>query len=300
MIKFRNVTKEIDKEIILKNINLTIHKGSIYGLLGSNGAGKTTILKLLAGIYKQNRGDIVVDSHHVFENLEVKKRMFFIPDYPSFLPQYTLNQMALFYKERYKSWNDEIYQTISNLLELKRNKKIHSFSKGVQRQVAFCLAFATMPEILILDEPFDGLDPIMRTKMKNIIIQEVAGREMTVVISSHNLDEIEDLCDHVSIIHKGECMVENDLDELKADYHKIQVAYKENKIEEIIASFPLVHFEKRGSISLLIIKGNIDLLLSELEKKNPLILDILPLSLEEIFTYQMGEMNYAIQNITIS
>ncbi|RVT58325.1 ABC transporter ATP-binding protein [Niallia taxi] len=296
MIQLKQVVKRMNKDVILDKMSLNIQKGSIYGLLGSNGAGKTTILKLLAGIYKQNEGTVTVEEQAVFENSKLKSRMFFIADYPSFLPHYTTKQMALFYKELYPSWNGELFKKIGKQLDINENKKIHHFSKGVQRQIAFWLAFATEPEYLILDEPFDGLDPVIRSNVKKLIVQQVAEREMTVIISSHNLSEVEDLCDHISIIHKGKCLIENDIDEIKLDFHKIQVAFPEaNTIEQLKKSLSMVHFEQRGSVSMFIVKGEKDDIIKQIDQFNPLLLDILALTLEEIFIYQMEELDYAIK-----
>ncbi len=300
MIQLKQVVKRMDKDIILDHMSLNIRKGSIYGLLGSNGAGKTTILKMIAGIYKQEAGTVTVEGEKVFENTSLKQKMFFIADYPSFLPHYTTKQMAYFYKEQYSNWSDELFNKMGDQLGIDKNKKIHHFSKGVQRQIAFWLAFSTQPEILILDEPFDGLDPVIRSKVKKLIVNQVAENEMTVIISSHNLSEVEDLCDHISIIHKGKCLVENDIDDIKLDYHKIQVAFSEQgTVEQLKDSLDIVHLEQRGSVSMLIVKGDRETIMKQIELLSPLLLDILPLTLEEIFIYQMEELDYAIKETFI-
>ncbi|MGP7815677.1 ABC transporter ATP-binding protein [Niallia sp. 01092] len=300
MIKFQNVSRTIEKEPILENVSLTVNKGSIYGLLGSNGAGKTTILKLLAGILKQDSGKITVESQEVYENINTKRTLFFLPDFPTFFPQYTLNQMAKFYKEVYPSWSDIRFNELAKLFKLDKNKKLHTYSKGLQRQAAFWLAFAATPELLILDEPFDGLDPVIRTKVKNLIVQEVAEREMTVIVSSHNLREVEDICDHVSIIHEGKCILEKDIDDLKSDVHKIQIAFKTGTDPIWKEKLNPLYVEQRGSVVMLIVKGNKEQIITELEEQHPLLLDILPLTLEEIFIYELEDKNYAFQTILLS
>lgn len=299
MIEIINVSKTFDTYKAVKNISLTIQKGSIYGLIGSNGAGKTTLIKLLAGIYLQEQGTVSIDKEPVFENLKLKEKVFYLPDQPYFLPQYTTRQMGSFYRSFYPNWNEERFKQLAEWFELDLHKKIHSFSKGWQRQAAFILALSAKPETLILDEPMDGLDPVVRKKVKNLLIQDVADREMTILISSHNLREIEDLCDHIGIIHKGEILLEKELDELKADIHKIQVAYKEGMPNHLVKSLDILHTEKRGSVTLLIVRGNEDGIAEQIRKTRPVIFDILPLTLEEIFIYEMGDIGYAIKNIIV-
>src|SRR3954471_11928698 len=255
MIEMKNVSKSFDHFNAVENINLSIQRGSIYGLIGSNGAGKTTLIKLLAGIYLQEKGDVLIDGESVYENVSLKEMVFYIPDQPYFLTQYTTKQMAKFYTSMYPTWSEGRFQSLVASFKLDVNKKIRTFSKGWQRQVAFILALSAKPEILILDEPLDGLDPVVRKKVKNLLIQDVADRAMTILISSHNLKEIEDLCDHIGIIHKGKLVIEKELDELKSDVHKVQVAYKQEMPAHLLESLNVLHYEKRGSVCLLIVKG---------------------------------------------
>ncbi|MDP4164345.1 MAG: ABC transporter ATP-binding protein, partial [Bacillota bacterium] len=224
MIKLFDVSKKFGKIAAVDQVTLSIQKGSIYGLIGSNGAGKTTLIKLLAGIYLQEKGEITIEDEAVFENVSLKEKIFYIPDQPYFLFHYNAVQMAQFYKSIYPTWSEDRFQTLAELFHVDLTKKIHTFSKGWQRQIAFILALSAKPEFLILDEPLDGLDPVVRKRMKNLLIQDVAEREMTILISSHNLREVEDLCDHVGIIHQGKLVMEKELDVLKSDIHKIQLA----------------------------------------------------------------------------
>lgn len=299
MIEMTNISKKFDRFQAVENVNLTIQKGSIYGLIGSNGAGKTTLIKLLAGIYQQDKGNVTIDGESVYENISLKQKIYYIPDQPYFLPQYTTKQMAGFYKSIYPSWNEERFQKLAQTFELDVNKKIHSFSKGWQRQSAFILALSAKPDVLILDEPMDGLDPVVRKKVKNLLIQDVADREMTILISSHNLREIEDICDHIGIIHKGTLLIEKELDELKSDIHKVQVAYKEGVPEQLLKNLSLLHTEKRGSVVLFIIRGHEDAIAEQIRKTKPVIFDLLPLTLEEIFIYEMGDIGYAIKDVIV-
>ncbi|MGR9047816.1 ABC transporter ATP-binding protein [Halobacillus faecis] len=299
MIEVHTVSKSFDRTKILKDVSFRVNKGSIYGLLGSNGAGKTTLMRILTGILKQNSGQVHVLEEDVFENESVKQRMVFIPDSLYFLPQYTTRQMADYNRSMYDSWNEERYEKLKNVFQLDDKKKISQFSKGMQRQVAFWLAMSAMPDVLILDEPFDGLDAVMRQKVRNLIIQDVAEREMTVLISSHNLREVEDICDHVGILHKGEILLERDLDDLKADVHKIQVAFDDHSFHPEEADLDILHKEKRGSVWLLIVRGREVDISAEIKKHRPLVYDRLPLTLEEIFIYEMGGVGYAFENILV-
>ncbi len=298
MIKLTDVSKKYEKEMVLKKVSLEIQKGSIFGLLGSNGAGKTTLLKTMAGIYKQESGDLTIDKQTVFENPTLKQNVLFIPDLPFFFSQYTVKQMAEFYADMYQDWNQERFDNLQKVLDLEVNKKVARFSKGMQRQVAFWLTLCTMPEVLILDEPFDGLDAVIRQKIINLIIQDVADRNMTVIISSHNLREIEDICDHIGILHKGSLILEKDLDDLKSDVHKVQIAFKDVPTS-LFESLDIVHHEKRGSVHLLIIRGNKEEIDQLIKQANPIVYDLLPLTLEEIFVYEMGGVGYAIENVLV-
>ncbi|QVY59951.1 ABC transporter ATP-binding protein [Cytobacillus gottheilii] len=297
MIKISNVRKEFQEIEAIENVSIHVNKGSIYGLLGSNGAGKTTLLKMIAGIYEQSEGSILIDGRVVYENPSLKQEIIIIQDTPFFIPQYTLKQMGKVYRSFYPNWSEERFKQLAADFNLDVTKKIHKFSKGIQRQAAFILALSAQPSVLILDEPMDGLDPVMRKKVKSLIFEDVADREMSVLISSHNLKEVEDICDHVGILHKGKMILERDLDDLKSDTHKIQLAFKGEIPQQLISSLDIVHQEKRGSIFICIVKGLEEELLTKIQTYHPVILDILPLTLEEIFLYEMEDAGYAVQNI---
>ncbi|MFC0272911.1 ABC transporter ATP-binding protein [Metabacillus herbersteinensis] len=300
MITVKNLSKTYQKEHAVENLSLSVKKGSIYGLLGSNGAGKTSLLKMIAGILRPNSGDILIDSAVAYENIEVKKRVVFIPDALYFYPQATVKQMAQYYKHFYPNWNQARFQQLEEVFNIEPNRKVHRLSKGMKRQVAFWLALSAMPDILILDEPIDGLDPVMRQKIKNLLFQEVAERELTVLISSHNLREIEDLCDHVGIMHNGKLLIEKDLDDLKSDTHKVQLALADPTHEEhLLNKLTILHKEKRGSITLLIVRGSEGEIEKAVATTKLLIFDLLPLTLEEIFIYEMGGVGYEIENILL-
>ncbi|WP_028783128.1 ABC transporter ATP-binding protein [Thalassobacillus devorans] len=299
MIKLQEVTKTFHKQQVLHDITFQIKGGSIYGLLGSNGAGKTTLLKIIVGILKQEQGSVQIEGQQVFENIDVKKQMIFIPDSLYFFPHYTIEQMAKFYQNIYPSWNQERFVELREVFGLNIKKKVSQFSKGMRRQVAFWLALSAMPAILVLDEPFDGLDPVVRRKVKNLLIQDVADRKMTVIISSHNLREVEDICDYVGILHEGSILLEKDLDELKADIHKVQIAFRNHVPAALKNELSILHEEKRGSVRLWIVRGAETEVSKKIESYQPIVYDLLPLTLEEIFVYEMGGAGYNVENILV-
>ncbi|BDG35688.1 ABC transporter ATP-binding protein [Saccharococcus caldoxylosilyticus] len=299
MIHLTNVTKTFDRFQAIRGVSMTVQKGRIYGLLGSNGAGKTTLLKMMAGIIRPDHGTVLIDGEEVWENPKIKRRIMFLPDHVYFFPQTTIEQMAAFYESIYPSFHRERFTRLQEIFLLDPRKKIHQFSKGMQRQAAFWLAFSTMPDVLVMDEPLDGLDAVVRQKVKNIIVQEVAEREMTVVISSHNLREMEDLCDCIGILHEGEMLFEKELDAMKTDIHKIQVAFRNGIPKQFAEQLNIVYKEQRGSVLLLIVRGEKQEIVSYIKPFQPLIFDILPLTLEEIFIYEMGDVGYAIENIIV-
>ena len=298
MIEAKNIRKSFGNFTALKDVNINVNRGSIYGLLGSNGAGKSTLLKILSGVYESDKGTALIDEEKVYENIDLKNKIIFLNDDLFFFSQFSINDMGKFYKQVYSNFDEERFKRLKEVFKLDMNKKINSFSKGMQRQAAFWLALSCKPDYMVLDEPFDGLDPIVRYKVKSLIVNDVAEREMTVIISSHNIREIEDLCDHIGIIHEGEIVVEKELDQLKADVHKVQVAFKDNEIvNELEEDLEFVHKESRGSINLSLVKGERENVIEKIEKHNPILIDVLPLTLEEIFVYEMGDLGYELEKI---
>ena len=298
MIEVSNVSKSFDHFKALENLNLTVKKGSIYGLVGTNGSGKTTIIKHITGILKQDEGCITIDGEDVFDNIALKTKMGFIPDDLYFFATYNLNEMSKFYKELYPDWNHERFFNMVSLFGLDNKRKLSKFSKGMQKQAAFILTMSSMPEYLILDEPIDGLDPIVRKLVWKYIVEDVAEREMSVLISSHNLRELEGICDSIGILSTGAMMIERDLDELKSDIHKVQIAFRETeRPENPYAGLNVLHSEKRGSVDLLIIRNRKDVVENIMAQSQPVVFDMLPLSLEEIFIYELGGENNEINSI---
>lgn len=290
MIKISGVDKSFDNFKALSNLDLNVKKGSIYGLVGTNGAGKTTIIKHLTGVLKPDSGQILIDDQPIFENIGIKERIGFIPDDLYFFSTYNLKEMSRFYKNIYPAWDQLRFDNMIRQFSLDPLRKLSKFSKGMQKQAAFILTMSCKPEYLILDEPIDGLDPIIRKLVWRYIVEDVAEREMTVLVSSHNLRELEGICDSIGILSKGTMVLERDLDELKTDVHKIQVAYKD-KPAHPYEGLNILHQESRGTVDLLIIKNRRDVVEEIISESNPAIFDILPLSLEEIFIYELGGEN---------
>lgn len=299
MIEVRKLSKSFDNIKALENVSINVKKGSVYGLLGPNGAGKTTLIKHLAGVYRQDGGSITIDGRPVYENPSVKSFVVYIPDDLYFFSQYSIEETAGFYADLYPTWSWERYRLLKQVFSIDPKRRITRLSRGMQKQVAFWLGICVMPRVILLDEPVDGLDPIMRKKVWNLLLQDVAERATTVLVSSHNLRELEDVCDHVGILHNGTILVEKGLDELKTDIHKIQVAFAGEVPPDLLQTETVLHRQQSGSILQLIVRGDKDRLLSEVRRANPVILDMLPLTMEEIFIYELGGIGYDIQSILI-
>lgn len=288
MIKAEKLNKNFDGFQALSNFNINIKKGSIYGLVGTNGAGKTTIIKHLTGILRGDSGSVTIEDEPVYNNLSIKERIGYIPDDLSYLAPYTLKDFAGFVKELYPKWDANRFSKMAVDFALDTEKKISTFSKGMQKQAAFVIAMSQKPDYLILDEPIDGLDPLIRKLVWQYVIDDVAEREMTVLISSHNLREMEGFCDCVGIITKGTMVIERDLDILKSDVHKLQVAFNEAPLTDPYDGLNILHKETRGSVDLLIVRNKKEQVEFIIHKSKPAVFDMLPLTLEEIFIYELG------------
>lgn len=302
MIELKNVTKAFNAHKALDNVDMTINKGSVYGLLGSNGAGKSTILRLLSGIYRQEGGEVLIEGKPVYDNVELKQRIFFINDETVQFTSYTLNDLKDLYKSYYPNFSEEIFEKLKTKINLPTNRKISTFSKGMKRQAIFIIALACNTDYLLLDEAFDGLDPTMRIIVRQMLVDAMIERNLTVVISSHNLKEMNDLCDTVGLLHNGKIIFSSELDNLKGDIHKLQLAFSDNtqeitreQLEE--TGLEILHFEKNISVYHIIVKGDIDTVKAAFAVKKPTIFDIVPLTLEEIFIYEMEVLGYDYSDI---
>ena len=299
MIRAEHVTKTFSGFKALDDASLHVDKGAVYGLVGPNGAGKSTIIRHLTGVYRPDAGEILIDGRPVYENKSVKEKIAYIPDDLFYFLQADTNEMMKFYEGMYPGFDRELFMKLREFfpnIDMKRN--IRRLSKGMQKQVAFWLTICTKPEVMILDEPVDGLDPVMRRQIWGIILSEAAEKGTTILVSSHNLRELEDVCDHVGIMHKGKIMLERSLSDLQGSVSKIQVAMKEGT-PVLPQGFEVLHTSNVGHVYTLIVKGNPEAAVAALEMTKPLMIDVLPLSLEEIFIYEMGGADYEIKNILI-
>lgn len=299
MIQVNNVSKSFGSFKALDNLNIHVKKGSVYGLVGPNGAGKTTILKHIAGIYTQDSGEVLVKGEPIFENTQIKKKVTFISDDLFFYPTYSIMETAKFYAGIYPDWSWDRFNSLKYVFRIELNRRVRRLSKGMQKQVAFWLAISSMPDVMLLDEPVDGLDPIMRRNVWKLILQDVAERGTTVLISSHNLRELEDICDHVGIMHGGKLVLESALDDVKGNIHKVQTAFADGFPEALETQINILHKEQFGSVCTLIVRGQSEDILEKISYAKPLICDILPLTLEEIFIYELGGLGNEYENIIL-
>ena len=304
MIKVENVTKTFDGFKALDELNLNVEKGSVYGLVGPNGAGKSTIIRHLTGIYRQDSGKILIDGQEVFDNADIKKRIAYIPDDLYFFLNSDMDDMAKFYSSIYENFNMERYNKLLTVLtSIDRKKTIRKMSKGMQKQAAFVLAMCQMSDVMILDEPVDGLDPVMRRQIWSLLMQDVTERKVTVLVSSHNLRELEDVCDTVGIMNQGKMLLEKSLYSMQEGITKLQVAFKEENTpqmdDESIEGYKVLNKQKNGSVYTLIIKCTEAEIKEKLQKYEPLLLDSIPLTLEEIFIHELGGEHYGIKEIIL-
>lgn len=298
MIQVDGLYKNFDDFTALSGLNVHVEKGSIYGLIGVNGSGKTTLIKHLTGVLRPDQGSITMDGQEVYDNIKIKEKLGYIPDDLYFFNSYNIKEMSKFYGKIYPSWNPDRYEKMLREFDLSSTRKISKFSKGMQKQAAFILTMSAMPDYLILDEPIDGLDPIVRKIVWNYVVTDVAERQMTVLVSSHNLREMEGICDSIGILSQGRMIIERDLDVLKSDIHKVQVAFQEGNSGNY-EGLNILHREKRGSVELMIIRNAKNVVEEMIGSQNPAVFDVLPLSLEEIFIYEMGGKNSEIQSILL-
>lgn len=297
MIQVQNLTKTFQGFKALDEANLHVKKGAIYGLVGPNGAGKSTIIRHITGIYRPDAGTVLVDGEPVYENPDAKNKISYIPDDLFYFMQADTMEMKKFYQGIYKNFNSELFEKLRDFFpSIDTKRSIRRLSKGMQKQVAFWLSICAMPELMILDEPVDGLDPVMRKQIWGIILSEATEHETTILVSSHNLRELEDVCDHVGVMHQGKVMIERSLSDLQGSVSKIQVAFQEG-MPSLPKEFEILHMSNTGRVYTLIVKGNPEDAKKVLKAANPMLIDVLPLTLEEIFIYEMGGVNYEIKDI---
>ena len=299
MIEVKNVVKTFDGFRALDGLTMTVPHGAVYGLVGPNGAGKSTIIRHLAGIYRQDSGDVLVDGQPVYENPAVKSRMAVIGDDWYYFPQAGIREMAKFYAGIYPQFSWERYEKLKEVFPLDEKLMLRRMSKGMQKQAAFWLTVCCMPEYLILDEPVDGLDPVMRRQVWSLLLGDVAERGTTVLVSSHNLRELEDVCDHVGILNRGKVLLERSLSDLQDNTVKLQVAYQGVTEPVLPAELNILHRSHVGRVYTYIIRGSSQDILRRMQITDPVLLESIPLTLEEIFIYELGGVDYAAKDILL-
>ena len=300
MIKVNNVTKTFDGFRALDGLTMTVEQGSIYGLVGPNGAGKSTILRHIMGVYRPDSGSILVDGQPVFENPAVKAKIAVIPDDLYYFPSASTRDMARFYRGMYPAFDGKRYEALREAFpDVDDKQPIRRLSKGMQKQSAFWLALCCQPQVLVLDEPVDGLDPVMRRQVWSLLMGDVAQRGTTVLVSSHNLRELEDVCDHVGILSHGKVLLERSLTDLQDNVVKLQLAFQEPGLPRLPEDLKVLHTSQVGRVYTLIVRGSPAEIKTRMAVYSPILMEALPLSLEEIFIYELGGEDYAVRDIVL-
>ena len=295
MLEMKNVTKTFGNFKALDDLTLTVPSGRVYGLVGPNGAGKSTAIRHLTGIYRPDSGAVTMDEQPIYENPAVKATIGYIPDEIFYYPSATLEDMRRFYRGIYPTFDDQLFDKLYDVFQLPKRTPIRRFSKGMQKQAAFWIAMCCMPDYLILDEPVDGLDPVMRRQVWSLIMQDVAERGTTVLVSSHNLRELEDVCDHVGIMNKGKVLLERSLSELQENTVKMQIVFRGEGAPELPAGLNLLHESHLGRVFTIIFRGNTQQITERLAALDPVYMEAVPLTLEEIFIYELGGVDDAVR-----
>ena len=298
MLEAKHVVKTFDGFTALDDANLTVPKGAVYGLVGPNGAGKSTIIRHFTGVYRPDEGELLLEGRPIYENPEAKRRMAVIPDDWYYFPQASIAEMAKLYAGMYPTFSRERYEKMKEVFPLDERQMIRRMSKGMQKQAAFWLTMCCMPEYLILDEPVDGLDPVMRRQVWSLLLGDVADRGTTVLVSSHNLRELEDVCDHVGILNHGKVLLERSLSDLQDNTVKLQVAYNGEE-PELPAGLNILHKSHVGRVYTYILRGKREEITAQMSVTMPLLMEAIPLTLEEIFIYELGGADYAVRDIVL-
>ena len=292
MITVTNVTKKFGSKKAVDNLSCNIPQGCIYGLVGANGAGKSTLLRVVTGIYKPESGSVSFDNEEVYDNPNVKRRFSFVPDELYFLPQSNMKRMAQLYAANYQDFDNSRMEELAGAFGLDTRANFNTFSKGMKRQASTILSLACRSDYLFLDETMDGLDPVVRNKVKKTVREDISSRRATAVITSHSLRELEDTCDQLALLHEGGLIFERDVQNIKTSFFKVQVAFKDDYDENIFDDVEIKAFSKSGSVANIIIEGEKEVVLSKIKKKDPLLLETLPLTLEEAFIHEMDTRGY--------
>ena len=299
MIEVKKLVKTFDGFTALDSATLTVPRGAVYGLVGPNGAGKSTLLRHITGVYRQDSGQVLVNGVPVFENRHAKERIVSIPDDWFYYNQSTIREMAKLYAGMYPQFNGGRFEKLRELFHLPEKKPIRRMSKGMQRQAAFWITMSCLPEYLVLDEPVDGLDPVMRRQVWQVLLDDVSARGTTVLLSSHNLRELEDVCDHVGIMDKGKVLLERTLSDLQDNTVKLQVAYKTAEEPALPTELQILHHSQVGRVHTYIMRGNSEEICRRMQITDPVLLEAIPLTLEEIFIYELGGADDAAHKILL-
>ena len=299
MIEVKNIVKTFDGFRALDGATITVPDGGVYGLVGPNGAGKSTIIRHLTGIYRPDSGEVLVDGQYVYENPAVKASLAAIPDDWYYFPSATVRDMMRFYRGFYPKFDMERYEKFKEVFTISEKSVIRRLSKGMQKQVAFWLTMCCRPKYLVLDEPVDGLDPVMRRQVWSLMMSDVSEHGTTVLVSSHNLRELEDVCDHVGIMNKGRVLLERSLADLQDNIVKLQAVWREGCVPCLPKELEVLHTSHVGRVYTYIVRGNMEEIRARMEQEKPLMLEALPLSLEEIFIYELGGEQYAVKEIIL-
>lgn len=298
MIDVINVTKTFGDFIALNQLTMHVPKGSVYGLVGPNGAGKSTLLRHITGAYKQDNGEIFMEGQPVYESAQIKERMAVIPDDVFYFPQASIRSMKDFYRSIYPKFDMERYNRLRDVFPLNERQSIRRMSKGMQKQAAFWLALCLRADVLLLDEPVDGLDPVMRRQVWQLLMADTAEYNTTVLVSSHNLRELEDVCDHVGILSDGRLLLERSLADLQEGTVKVQIAF-DGDFPQLPKEIELMNQSSVGRVHTLIVRGNRQVITMRLSALNPIFLETIPLTLEEIFIYELGGMGHGLKEIIL-
>lgn len=293
MISIKNVTKEFDGgNIALDNLSLDIAENTVVGLIGSNGSGKSTLMRLLSGVYTPEKGEVLIDGENPYNNVKIKSQVFYVPDTPYFIHQSTIMEMARFYKTVHPGFSNERFNYLCKVFPLNLKQRISTMSKGMQRQAALMLALSCMPKYLLLDEAFDGLDPVIRQVLKRLLADAIATNGTTTIIASHNLRELEDLSEQIGLLHKGKLLLNCGLDDIKTRMFKVQVILPDETNMSALSSLDILKCRQQGSLLNMVVRGSRDYIDSEIGKLNPIFFEILPPTLEEVFIYELQGVNY--------
>ena len=297
MIQITNLSKSFGDKKVLENLNCNIKTGSIYGLIGANGAGKSTLLRIIMGVFKKDSGKIELDGMELVDDATMKQKLVFVPDDLFFFKGYTLKDTITFYSSIYKGFEKERCIKLAETLKLPLDKKVAYFSKGMKRQSALICAICTNADYMFFDETFDGVDPVIRNYLKKVISDQMSKKETTIIMTSHNLRELEDICDNVGLLYKGGITFESEMDSLKTNMFKIQIAFSDDFSEKDFNKFEVLSFKKNGSVATVIVRGKKEECENALKEMNPLVLDFLPLTLEEVFIYEMEVLGYEFNSL---